>query len=169
MQKLASPPHLVKPTVAVRESWLQGERDARAQDGGPTDVLDQAESDFTRYVAVRQGIRVLWSVPSTVWWYISGDQFVGELVIRHLLTAELERNGGHVGYEIAPAWRRQGHATAMLAEGLVKCRELGLDRVLLTCDIANEASRRVILANGGVPDLRLDGQDRFWIEVAGRR
>lgn len=165
MHQLLTPPRLMKPTVAVRESWLQGERAARADDSGPTDVLDQAESDFTRFVAVRQGIRVLWNVPSSVWWYISGDQFVGELVIRHQLTAELERHGGHVGYEVAPAWRRQGHATAMLAEGLGKCRGLGLEKVLLTCDAANEASRRVILANGGVADVTLDGQNRFWIPL----
>ncbi len=164
-QQLRPPPQLRKPTITVRASWLAAERAARAQDAGPTDVLDQAEADFTRFVAVRQGIRVLWNVPSSVWWYISGDTFVGELVIRHQLTAELERNGGHIGYEIAPAWRRQGHATAMLAEGLVECRRLGLAKVLLTCDVANEPSRRVILANGGVQDVTLDGQDRFWIDL----
>lgn len=158
----------MKPTVAVRASWLAGERDSRALDSGPTDVLAQAESDFYRFVAVRQGIRVLWGVPSTVWWYISGDLFIGEIVIRHKLTPELERNGGHIGYEVAPAWRRQGHATAMLAGALVECRRLGLDKVLLTCDAANEGSRRVILANGGVQDISLDGQDRFWIDLGGQ-
>ncbi len=158
----------MKPTVAVRESWLAAERESRVLDSGPTDVLDQAESDFCRFVAVRHGIRVLWGVPSTVWWYISGEVFIGEIVIRHQLTPELERTGGHVGYEVAPAWRRQGHATAMLAGALVECRRLGLARVLLTCDAANEGSRRVILANGGFPDVRLDGQDRFWIDLGGR-
>jgi predicted acetyltransferase len=166
MRNLASPPRLIRPTAAVRESWLRAERDARAADGGPTDILEQAESDFDRFVAVRQGIRVMWNVPSTLWWYISGEEYVGELLIRHQLTPELERHGGHVGYEIAPAWRRRGHATAMLAEGLGKCRDLGLDRVLVTCDVTNEASRRVILANGGVPDVTLDGQNRFWIDLS---
>jgi predicted acetyltransferase len=39
-----------------------------------------------------------------------------------------------------------------LAAGLAECEHLGLSRVLLTCTPDNEASRRVILANGGVPD-----------------
>jgi predicted acetyltransferase len=37
--------------------------------------------------------------------------------------------------------------------------------VLLTCDADNEPSRRVILANGGVPDGRSGHEDRFWIGV----
>jgi len=53
----------------------------------------------------------------------------------------------------------------MLAAGLAECQRLGLRRVLLTCDTGNEASRRVILANGGVPDGRARGEDRFWIAV----
>jgi predicted acetyltransferase len=53
----------------------------------------------------------------------------------------------------------------MLAAGLVECTRLGLSRVLLTCAADNEASRRVILANGGVPDGRIRGEDRFWITL----
>jgi parallel beta-helix repeat protein len=48
----------------------------------------------------------------------------------------------------------------MLAAGLAECRRLGLDRVLLTCAAGNQASRRVILANGGVPGGRAGGEDR---------
>ena len=155
----------MKPTAAVRASWLAAERASRALDGGATDVLEQAAADFDRFVAVRQGIRILWNVPCTVWWYISGEEYLGEIVVRHQLTPDLERSGGHIGYEVAPAWRRQGHATAMLAAALVECRRLGLSKVLITCDAANEGSRRVILANGGVPDAP-DGEYRFWITIA---
>jgi hypothetical protein len=58
-------------------------------------------------------------------------------------------------------------ASRMLAAGLVECRRLGLSEVLLTCDPGNEPSRRVILANGGVPGGRPRGEDRFWIRLAG--
>jgi predicted acetyltransferase len=54
----------------------------------------------------------------------------------------------------------------MLAAGLVECQRLGLDRVLLTCSPDNEASRRVIVANGGVPDGEARNEDRFWITLA---
>jgi predicted acetyltransferase len=104
-------------------------------------------------------------VPSTVFWYISGEYYLGTLVVRHQLTSELAEVGGHVGYHVVAPWRRQGHATRMLAAGLVECRRLGITRVLLTCDPGNEPSRKVILANGGEPDGRTGGEDRFWIRL----
>jgi predicted acetyltransferase len=156
---------LQPPTTAVRTSWLAAERaDCEAQ-GGSTDLLESAEADFDALVAVRQGRPFWWGVPTTILWYVSGPHYLGELVIRHELTAALARTGGHIGYSIAPQWRGQGHGTRMLAAGLAECRGIGLRRVLLTCGSDNEASRRVILANGGVPDGQADGEDRFWIAV----
>jgi predicted acetyltransferase len=162
---LAEPPALQWPTTAVRESFLAGEREDSRDRGLPAGWLGPAAEDFGTYVAEQRGVRVRWQVPSTVFWYVSGQHYLGTLVIRHRLTPELAEAGGHVGYHIVPAWRRQGHATGMLADGLVECRRLGLSRVLLTCDIDNEASRRVILANGGVPDGQARGEDRFWITL----
>src|SRR5256885_14516882 len=97
-----------------------------------------------------------------MFWYVSGEHYLGTFVIRHRLTPDLAEAGGHVGYHVVSAWRRQGHATRMLAEGLEECRALGLDRVLLTCAPDNEASRRVILANGGVPPRHPRGGDPVW-------
>jgi predicted acetyltransferase len=164
---LAEPPRLVWPTVNVRVSYLVGEQADCLLRGTPTDWLEAASKDFAGFVAVRRGVQIRWKVPSTVFWYVSGEYYLGALVIRHELTAELADVGGHVGYHVVAPWRRQGHATRMLTAGLAKCRELGLDRVLLTCAADNEPSRRVILANGGVPDGRRDGEDRFWIELEG--
>ena len=165
MISLAEPPTLIWPTTAVRESFLAGEREDCLQRGLPTGWLDAAAEDFDGYVARERGVLIKWQVPSSVFWYVSGQHYLGTLVIRHRLTPELAEAGGHVGYHVAPAWRRQGHATRMLAAGLAECQHLGLRRVLLTCDVGNEASRRVILANGGVPDGRARGEDRFWISV----
>jgi predicted acetyltransferase len=58
----------------------------------------------------------------------------------------------------------------MLALALDKARELGLERVLLSCHELNGASARTILANGGVlEDARVDPSDgeviqRYWID-----
>jgi predicted acetyltransferase len=55
---------------------------------------------------------------------------------------------------------------------LVRCRALGLDQVLVTCDVTNEASRRIIEANGGVLEdvLQVEGRDvatmGFWIDLS---
>jgi predicted acetyltransferase len=165
---LIQPPHLVWPTTAVRDSYLAGERaDCRAN-GAPPDwlhVLNAADEDFDAFVAQRRGVHTRWDVPSTVYWYVSGEHYLGTLIVRHALTPELAEVGGHVGYHVVPAWRRQGHATRMLAAGLTECRGLGLDRVLLTCAADNDPSRRVILATGGVFEGRRRGEDRYWIDL----
>jgi predicted acetyltransferase len=165
MIHLPESPRLVWPTTAVRSSYLLGERADCVLQGTPTDWLDPASEDFDGFVAQRRGVQTRWNVPSTIFWYISGEHYLGTLVVRHRLTPELAEAGGHVGYHVVGPWRRQGHATRMLAAGLAECQRLGLDRVLLTCSPDNEASRRVILANGGEPDGQARNEDRFWITL----
>jgi predicted acetyltransferase len=167
LMELSEPPRLVQPTVAVRDSWLAVELADCARPGSSTALLDQAVENFGQLVAERQGTSIWWGVPTSFFWYISGTIYIGELVIRHKLTPALMESGGHVGYSVATPWRRRGHATRMLAAGLIECRRLGLRRVLLTCGVDNEPSRRVILANGGTPDGMANGEDRFWITVDG--
>lgn len=166
MIRLKESPRLRWPTGDVRVSYLVGEQADCLLRGTSTQWLEAASEDFAGFVAARRGIHVRWEVPTTIFWYISGEYYLGTLVIRHELTPGLARVGGHIGYHVVAPWRRQGHATRMLAAGLEQCRELGLERILLTCSADNEPSRRVILANGGVPDGREDGEDRFWIDIA---
>jgi len=163
--QLTEPPRLQPPTTAVRASWLAAERADCELTGGSRELLERAEADFDGLVAVRQGTPFWWGVPTTILWYVSRELYVGELVIRHHLTPELAESGGHIGFSIAPQFRRQGHGTRMLADGLAECRWLGLHRVLLTCTTENEPSRRVIVANGGIPDGQAGGEDRFWIDL----
>lgn len=165
--QLSEPPRLIPPTTAIRESWLAGEQADRDLDGESTDLLELARSDFDAFVAARQGTPVMWGVPTSLFWYVSGPHYLGELVIRHRLTPELLTSGGHIGYGVPAPWRKQGHATRMLAAGLAECRRLGIDKVLVTCDAGNEGSIRVILANGGVADGESGGELRFWITVPG--
>jgi predicted acetyltransferase len=149
----------------VRDSYLAGERADCLAQGTSTDWLAPAGEDFDAFIAQRRGVQTRWHVPSTSYWYVSGEHYLGGLVVRHRLTPDLAEAGGHVGYHIVAPWQRQGHATRMLGAGLVECRRLGIDRVLLTCATDNEQSRKVILANGGVPDGQRQGEDRFWISL----
>lgn len=165
MSDLPEPPRLVWPTTAVRESYLSGERAAAQVEGTPAAWVDAAAADFDAFVAARRGVITRWGVPSTFFWYVSGEHYLGTLVLRHRLTPELTDVGGHIGYHIVPPWRRRGHATRMLTAGLTECRRLGITRALLTCAADNEPSRRVIVANGGVPAGRRRGEDRFWITI----
>jgi predicted acetyltransferase len=111
-------------------------------------------------------------VPATALWWTEGAEYLGRLAIRHRLTPRLLTIGGHIGYDVRPTARRRGHATAMLAAALPMAHELGIDLALVTCDVANIASRKVIEANGGVLEDERDGKLRFWVPTApaaGRR
>jgi predicted acetyltransferase len=65
------------------------------------------------------------------------------------LTDKLRREGGHIGYGVRPSARRQGIATELLRQTLMRAREKGIEEVLVTCAKANQGSVRTILRNGG--------------------
>jgi predicted acetyltransferase len=51
----------------------------------------------------------------------------------------------------------------MLREGLAAAYDLGVNPALLTCEVTNVASRRVIEINGGQLEDQRGGKLRFWI------
>ncbi len=102
-------------------------------------------------------------VPETRLWWVDGGVFLGSLRIRHRLTEALRMDGGHIGYSVRPSARRRGHATAMLAAALPRAARLGIDPALITCNLSNDASRRVIETNGGALFDADDTMLRFWV------
>ncbi len=106
-------------------------------------------------------------VPQTTWWWVEGEEYLSRISLRHRLVPDLEVVGGHVGYEVRPWARGRGHATAMLAAALPRVHAMGIDPALITCAVTNEASRRVIEANGGMITHALEPQTlRFWVPTA---
>jgi len=100
-------------------------------------------------------------VPATFLVGVVGDDLVGRLSVRHELNDYLARVGGHIGYGVRPAFRRRGYATAMLREGLVIARGLGIESALVTCDDGNAASAAVIERCGGIlQDVLPEGGSR---------
>ena len=113
-------------------------------------------------------------VPATQYMFVreEDNKIVGMIQIRHCFNDYLEKYGGHIGYSVAPGERRKGYAAQMLKAVLPKCRELGIDKVLITCNSGNEGSRKTILKNGGVfesavyePDEAVN-LERYWISLS---
>ena len=171
-------PRLIAPDVIYHSSWLEGsaEFDGAHRDGAGAEdwPLEELEDDqsFRRFVdalvndARPESPRKTGHVPCTYLWIVDGDTFLGSLAIRHELNDFLFNRGGHIGYSVRPSARRRGHAAAALANALPIARELGIARILLTCDEDNAGSRATIEKNGGVYEDSRNGKRRYWIVPA---
>ncbi len=133
-------PELVLPTVSVRDSFLEAMAEFTAegvensQTSAWIDVhgarwdTDEGFAAFVEAVradALEDSPRPEWHVPCTTGWWVDGDTYLGRLAIRHRLTDFLLEVGGHIGYDVRPSRRREGHATAMLRAALPWARDLG--------------------------------------------
>lgn len=177
-------PELVRPVTRVRESHVAAMAEFQAEGrGAPEDrTMIGAEirehgatwhtpDGFAHYVRVlraeadEDAARPAGIVPATTLWWVEGAQYLGRLAVRHRLTPALLEVGGHIGYDVRPTARRRGHATAMLRAALPVAAALGIDRALVTCDVGNIASRKVIETNGGRFEDERNGILRFWVPV----
>lgn len=99
------------------------------------------------------------------------NRLVGMIQVRHTLNEYLEKYGGHIGYSVLPGERNKGYGAWMLKNVLPYCKDLGISRVLVTCEPGNIPSRRVIEKNGGVYESTVfdPGEEieraRYWIDI----
>ena len=170
-----APRHAPSYLAALREGFRRGNQPA-ASDA----EIAAIEADFPGHLAritaqggtirLPSGERVA-RVPFSLLWLAAGDDFIGEVSIRHELNDWLRREGGHIGYGIRPSLRRKGFGVEILRQTLICAKRRGIARVLLTCAKENAASARAILANGGVLDSeayyppRNEVLQRFWIDL----
>lgn len=165
---------LVEATADLRDALLEMAREFR--DTGSdrySDALEDVDAYVTRCVDASRGVGLRPGiVPYTQLWLVrDGRQVLAVSSLRHHLTPALERFGGHIGYVVRPSERRKGYGTRLLALTLEKCRERGLERVLVTCDDDNVGSARIIEKNGGVRDTMGTNPNngkplrRYWIEL----
>ena len=174
---------LIEPSVAWEAAFvemLQETLDAappRRRDWQGKE-LERARADFITYVgrlldyARGRHLPSGW-VPQSTYWLVRGGRVLGTSSIRHRLTPHLEHEGGHVGYGIRPGERGRGYGTQLCALTLEKARELGMRRILITCDKDNIPSARVIQKNGGLlEDERISKEtgkikQRYWFDLRG--
>ena len=112
-------------------------------------------------------------VPSSTYFLIreSDDKLIGMIDLRIKLNDYLRNYGGNIGYSIRPTERKKGYAKIQLYLCLLKCKEYGLDKILITCANYNEGSRRTILSLGGIYEknninkLEEEILELYWINV----
>jgi predicted acetyltransferase len=109
-------------------------------------------------------------VKQTIFWMIENGEAIGMVRMRHYLNDSLRERGGHIGYYVRRDQRGKGYAREALRLALIELRKLGEKRAMLTVDMENVPSIKVIQSNGGL--LESVGQDadggtfgRYWIEL----
>lgn len=167
---------LTAPAIQYKDTFLQGLREIQREGRWLQYNPQRARADFPYFVQqmLDQQDRMKISpdrMPSTTFWLIDGEEFIGTLTLSYELNDFLFRIGGHIGYLIRPSKRKQGYGKKLLHLGLQKARARGLQRVLITCDENNIASKKVIESNGGQFEncVAVEGSDikklRYWINL----
>ena len=100
------------------------------------------------------------------------EKLVGMVQVRHVLNDYLLKFGGHIGDCVRPSEQGKGYATEQIGLALRFCKELNIDRVLITCKKENIASARTIIKNGGVLENEVPNElennivmQRYWIDI----
>lgn len=166
---------LSPPDVRFKESFLSALREYHAEERFLQDNEEEIAENFSVFVESEKGKARGENlppgfVPETRYWLVQGGEYIGETGIRHYLTPHLLQIGGHIGYVIRPSKRKQGYGKLILKLGLEKAKEMGIEKALLTCDVTNEGSRKIIEGNGGVfenavPNPGNPDKARFWIDI----
>ncbi len=151
----------------MMEEWLSVE-----QDFSPYMIRRNDYRDFEYYL---ENLEIKEEtedrVPDSIYFALDEERniFLGAIDIRHYLNHNLCHTGGHIGDGIRPSERRKGYATEMIGLALEKCRELGMKKVMMTCDKDNIGSAKSIMNNGGILEMEVeeDGvlEQRYWITL----
>jgi len=175
---MEQPFYLVVPSSELNRTYASYVEEFRARNekmvpfiiGLPHEPFDAFVAELLGY---SEGVGIVegWVPHSTFWLIDQDEEIVAVSNLRHSLTPQLQREGGHIGYSVRPSRRGEGFGTAVLMESLQRARDLGLDRVLITCGKENLTSTRVIIRNGGQFESEefLSERDeiiqRYWINL----
>lgn len=175
MLKLAVPAVVFhRSWVAAKEEWPNGHQDgAGIRTGDRFDSLEDFSAWVHRLTMSEDPLMLLEGVQVTTsrFWIVEQETYLGAIELRHVLTPVMFEAIGHIGYSVRPSARGRGIASWALNAILPHARNVGLSRVLLTCDDKNQPSARTIEKNGGIlEDIRateLGIKRRYWIDLQG--
>lgn len=170
--------YLKKPSTEEEQEWKNYIKEFRKIDINATPLGYYENIDYKDWLIKieneNKGINMEEGrVPSTVFFLMNdGNKILGHISIRHNIdNVFLKLYGGHIGYGIRPSERNKGYGTIMLHLALVKCKELGLEDVMITCKDNNVGSYKTIENNYGIQkDLIYIKEEnsyfrRYWINI----
>jgi predicted acetyltransferase len=170
---------LVKPSLKYEQVFCQLINDYKnSNEKEYYEMYKEALEDYNEYVrrlnSNAEGIDLPkgW-VPCHTYWLSNNDnEILGSIRIREYLNNDFLREiAGHIGYDISPRYRRNGYGKTILKLGLEKAKDIGLNKVLVTCDFDNYPSKKIIEANKGVFESEIYNKSknkklrRYWIEI----
>ena len=79
---------------------------------------------------------------------------IGEIGIRTTLNDFWENKGSQIYYKIRKSERKKGYGNLILKLGLLEARKLGFNKIRINCDDNNTASKKIIIKNGGIVDIK---------------
>lgn len=99
------------------------------------------------------------------------DRIVGAVNVRWNLIESMKEFGGNIGYGIRPTERRKGYNKINLYLALIEAYKLGLEEVILDCDVNNLGSVKTLEAlNGKLKKTAIDPYDGvltsvYWFDI----
>lgn len=169
---------LTRPAMEYQESYLAAVRETPVHEMNDNPELRIfSPADFTSLVQGTHQVSyegLPEHPPEEYLWLIDQGEFIGRVFFLHWLNDFRRQTDGQVDYWIRPSRRRQGYGRLILRLLLERYRQLGEERVLISCLASNHPSERIIEANGGVLEGVFDVPDwagfprprkRFWIDL----
>ncbi len=107
--------------------------------------------------------------PQTTFGVFDDGKLVGGFNLRHTIKGNLINYGGNIGYLVKPSERKKSYGTIVLSLAIEKAKEIGLQKVLVSCRDDNIASTNVIEKNGGIYENNYYDEElkqtykRYWI------
>jgi len=170
--------HLVVPTLQLEEQFWNYINEWKTNNERVTPAAsDPGDLNFMSWFDRQEKMKDVNTVPIGL---VTCEQFfltdnnsriLGTIDIRHQLNDYLFKYGGNIGYGIRPSERKKGYAKIMLELTLDKCKEKGMDKILITCLKDNIGSVKTITANHGVLENEVvennQVKQRYWITLRG--
>lgn len=169
---------LTRPVLEYQASYLSATHEAELAELADNPDLSIQSEDALRFFVQEAHQVILEGLPEDppeeYLWLIDRGEFVGRVFFLHWLNEFRLKTDGQVDYWIRPSKRRQGYGRLILRLLLERYRQLGLQRILISCRSDNLPSRKIIEANGGIFESEIETPDfmgvphprlRYWIDV----